>query len=114
MKRLIAKRKSTKRCICCNKPIISGDVYYHERKVFKDFDDDKIHGVTYYFCARCNYETTRKKERYERFVSSNKCKHPIVHTVYGLIWGEDYAQEPKYDECRICGKRGVSRGTVRT
>lgn len=104
MKRLVAKYKSTKRCICCNKPISRGEVYYRERKVFEDIFDDKFHAVEYYCCARCNYETKHKKERLEKYLASGTCKHPRVDTMYGLIAGEDYVQEPKYDYCEICRK----------
>ncbi|MGY3186482.1 hypothetical protein ACVWXS_001183 [Lysinibacillus sp. TE18511] len=105
MKRFVAKYKSTKRCICCNKSINSGEVYYRERKVFNEVvEGTGIVSWNLYYCARCNYKIQRKKERFAKFVTSDKCKHPKSHTVWGLIFGEDYAQEPKYDECEICGK----------
>lgn len=104
MKRYVAKYKSTKRCICCNKLISRGEVYYRERKVFEDIFDNKLHAWNYYCCARCNYETERQKERFENFIKSDKCKHPRIDTVWGLISGEDYVQEPKYDQCEICRK----------
>lgn len=107
MKRFVAQRKSTKRCIYCDKPIEKGQIYYRERKFYKEWYDgkDEITTINYYRCVRCNYEQKRKRERYERFVESGTCKHPKVETVWGLIAGEDYAQEPKYDECQICRKK---------
>ena len=101
MKRKIASRKLKRTCIRCNKSFVKSNVYYLKRTVFNFLEEIVVH--EYILCPRCKYESERKKDRYENFVESGKCHHPIREMVYTTMAGEDYVQEPSHTECCICG-----------
>lgn len=102
MKRKVASRKLKRRCKYCDKPFIKGEVYYLKRAVFSEFG--KVFAYEYLVCPKCKYYYERKAERYQRFVESGKCHHPIVDVIWTTVPGE-YFNEPSHYECMICGKR---------
>ena len=102
MKRKICKRKLKRGCICCNKEIKKGEIYYIERKFIKEFDS--IFTCEYIFCCKCNYKTKIRKERYKSFLEKDKCPHKLTNEVWTTMAGEYYVKEPSHTECLVCGK----------
>ena len=102
---LIVKRipKSRKQynCFSCGKSILKGSPYYQEKYV--DFSEEGIYAQRLKICPKCVFMRSRSSERFKRFKPN--CHHPLKGTVYRYIPGE-CVQEPDYDECLVCGKRG--------
>lgn len=107
MKRKVASRRLKLTCNECDCTIMKGDVYYRERVVVVDYEDveNRVYGYTFNHCARCVYKKKRHEERFKKFVDSGTCTHPITDMNYRVMFGEYYAQEPDYEECRICKKK---------
>lgn len=100
MKRKIASRKLKRKCGCCNKGFKKGEVYYLHRKVVAIFGE--VDAWEYLECPKCKYKNEEREKRFKEFRKT--CKHPISDTVWSLIPGEDFAMEPDYEECLICGQ----------
>lgn len=90
-------------CDYCGKSIPKGTVYYREKHLFKD-GGEFLGSYTVKVCSKCLFKRNQRIGRFKRFKST--CKHKIKDTVYGYIPGE-CVMEPQYDECLICGARGV-------
>jgi Zn finger protein HypA/HybF involved in hydrogenase expression len=111
MKRLIATRKLKRKCECCQREFLKGDVYYKQRivSVFDDWVVSQkvvIRAYEYYLCPKCKYKNGAQEQRFRLF--REKCQHPkkFIETAWRYIPGE-CVQEPDYDQCRLCGKKLV-------
>jgi len=96
-KRKIASRKLNRKCDCCDKTFLKGNIYYDNRQVFTD--EDKVFGHTYRLCPKCKYKEEQLAERIKR------CPHPkhLIKTEWDYIYGE-CVKEPQYDYCGVCGE----------
>jgi len=102
MKRKIASRRLKRKCVCCGKTFVKGEVYYIDRKVF--VCEDEVFAYEWLVCARCKYYEERGKERRKHFIESGRCHHPFKREVWTPIPGEEWRYEPHHRECTICGK----------
>lgn len=99
MKKKIAVRSLKRTCVKCNCSFKKGDVYYQCKETYSY--DGHFDSYEYLKCPKCLYKENQRKKRFEKFKST--CKHLIIDTVWGYMAGE-CIQEPKYDQCLICGK----------
>lgn len=99
----ILRSKRPHTCDYCGKTIPKGTVYYREKHIIKD-EDMIFYTYVTKTCPKCVFKSKQGGERFKRFKPT--CEHKITDTVYGYIPGE-CVMEPQYDECRICGTRGV-------
>lgn len=106
MKRKIASRKLKRTCIQCNCSFKKGDFYYVDRHFYEDIDhygDVEIIAFDNVYCSRCNHKNEKHILRFNSFIHSEKCHHPIKEEIWTPIPGEAVMQ-PDHTECRICGE----------
>ena len=110
MKRKMAIKNSSKKCITCNKSIRSKEIYYYKRFVFRSeiikngICKNSLVGKNVYKCAKCKYKDENHEYRFLRFLSDGKCRHKLVNEVWKYIEGE-CVMEPSHKECLICRKK---------
>jgi hypothetical protein len=101
MKKKVASRRLKRTCDQCKCKFKKGDVYYVDRRVFFD---EEIVSFEYTYCAKCNYRNKSHLTRFQRFIDSESCKHPITDEVWSPIPGDTHLLQPDHLECEICGK----------
>lgn len=105
----IASRKLSRTCVCCGRSFVKGDAYYRNRSVYVDRESDDGRDIVcaneWLECEACVMEA-RRLEGYRRYLrEEGLCRHEDTIMHYSLISGEDYVQEPDYEECLICGAK---------
>lgn len=100
MKRHVALKKLKRKCVCCDKEFVKGDIYYKKRNVY--INNTEVQAFEYLMCPKCNYTRKDHDKRHKLFII--KCPHPrqMFNEVWSYIPGEAIKQ-PDHVECLICG-----------